>query len=361
MGRFIRKIKGGIRCLREHGIRYTAKLLIKEAAKRILPESFILLNKKFRDNVLAGFEVYSDLIEEYGDDVTILGCAFYGTGDYYISGLFLPEWLKKNIISNYIFLTPGGSEKKAAELFPSMYGHLQNIQLLNYTKLRIFRTFVGVNRQNFVYLHHAFRFPQNPALNITDNQLMGLHGLNMVDFYLTYGFELPEDTQHSTPVFDSEGIEELFLGNQLQIGRTVLLAPNSTGLSRCGIPEKFWKKLTTALQDRGYTVCTNCSENERPIEGTLPIFIPYKKIVPFLNTGGGYIGIRSGLCDIISASSCKKVVLHTYKSKWWPDGKSVEYTGLKNMGLCNDTLEIEYSSLQEKMLLEKIFNFIAGG
>ena len=228
MGRFIRKIKGGIRCLREHGIRYTAKLLMKEAAKRVLPESFILLNKIFRDNVLAGFRVYSELIETYGDDVTILGCAIAGTGDYYFCGMYLKTWLELNNISNYLFLTMKGSQQAVTELFPVYNDHTLIVTVRISQQLRDFRGFVGCENQNFIYLDHQYPFHSNHYHNIKTFNLMGYRDWNILDFYLACGFKLPQDAPTDTPVFNTneDEIRAIFEKNQLTVGRTVLLSPS---------------------------------------------------------------------------------------------------------------------------------------
>ena len=75
--------------------------------------------------------------------------------------------------------------------------------------------------------------------------------------------------------------------------------------------------------------------------GDAPALCRYAEIVPFLDRAGMFIGIRSGLCDIVATSRCRKIILHTYRAKWWPDGKSIAYTGLNHMGLCDDAIELE--------------------
>ena len=58
--------------------------------------------------------------------------------------------------------------------------------------------------------------------------------------------------------------------------------------------------------------------------------------------------------NIIAGAHCKKVILHTYEAKWWRDGMSIPYTGLNNMGLCDDAVELEYSNENRAEILSCI-------
>lgn len=352
----LRKLRGGVRCLKENGMKYTVKLLLKKIGKQVLPESFIELNKRFYDNILAGVEVYSKLLEKYGGDVTILGCAFGGTGDYYICGLYLEEWLKEQTIKNYIFLCHGGSEKNVAMLFDSLKNHVLPIAARDFGSIFNLRGFIGPEKISIAYFHHVKPVVTNPSFSITNSALMGFHGLNMVDFYLYSGFKLLSYEKKSSPQFkwDEKKVKEIFCNNDLKIGKTVMLSPYSTGLKDYQPSMLFWERVATELKSKGYTVCTNCARDEKTVAGTVPVLLPYLQIVPFLNFCKGFIAVRSGLCDIISTSTCAKIILHPYKAKWWPVGNSIAYTGLNNMGLCNDAIEFEYISEKEGELFSHI-------
>ena len=50
------------------------------------------------------------------------------------------------------------------------------------------------------------------------------------------------------------------------------------------------------------------------------------------------------MCDIVAGAACKKIILHTFKARWWLDGRSIVYTGLNNMGLCDDAIELVYEN-----------------
>ncbi len=311
---------------------------LKEFLKRF---DLLRIPVVFVKRVLTGYRLYSRLISKYGDDTELLATAWRGNGDYYICALYLKAWLERNGVKNFVFLTPGGSEEKVLALFPICSGHTYQIRDENqFVCLLNMRCFLGPAPCRFRNLHHQQAFPYE---NITSGNLRGFRGLNMVDFYLTMGYGLGPEAPREQPRFpeDRERMAELFRAHRLIPGKTVLLAPYSTGLEQFAPPRSFWAGLAQRLRQAGYTVCTNCAGEETPIPGTVRLSLPFRELVPFLNIAGCFIALRSGLCDVASTSTCKKLILHPRQAKWWPAGASIAYTGLNNMALCEDAVEVE--------------------
>lgn len=324
----------------------------KEFLKRF---NMLRIQVVFLTRILSGYRLYKNLLWKYGSDTAILGTAWPGNGDYYICAGYLRAWLRKNGISKFIFLTPGGAEDRVLELFPLITGHIVRLNGREevFSHLLQFCAFLGIDRCQFHNFHHQQSFP---AGNLLRGELQGFRGLNMVDFYLICGFGLDADVPKDRPVFSNNEIKIMkwFQDYDLRPGKTVLLAPHSTGLEEFLPPESFWIELVQGLKAAGYCVCTNCVGVEKPVSGTVGLEIPFKEIVPFLNMAGGFIGIRSGLCDVISTSNCRKIILHTYRAKWWPDGQSIPYTGLNNMGLCENAVEMEVTERNQEPVLSYV-------
>lgn len=97
-------------------------------------------------------------------------------------------------------------------------------------------------------------------------------------------------------------------------------------------------------------MATNCFGSEQLVKGTIPLSMTYSEIVPFLNEVKGFIGIRSGLCDIISCSSCHKGIIHIEKSDFWTKEHSEAFLGLRAMGL--DWLVDKLTYFGDEMVLE---------
>ena len=334
---------------------------------RKLLKSIISINHKlkrikkiFTETVLEGYKVYSKIIERYGADAIILGNAIKGTGDYYICGQYLRSWLNQNGINNYVFITLPGSQKAVTLLFSIYKNHTYEVSFKEGLQLRALRGFAGTDKQNFIFLDHQFPFPNNPFHNIRTKNMMGFHGWNIHDFYLYFGFGVDKVLEKDNPLFIEDN--SLLLGETIKEGKTALLSPYSeSNKDEFGISSDFWIKLAEKLNELGYLVYTNCANNEEPIVGTKGLFIPFINVVPFMNRAGLFIGFRSGLCDMVSSSACKKIIIHNYKTFFWPDGESISYTGLKNMGLCDDAVELMMTDKNGAEIFETIISEVMKG
>lgn len=298
---------------------------IKQIVKRIplLAIPILIIAK-----IIPGFLLYRKFVKKYGSDVEILRTAWHGTGDYYICGMYLPEYIEQNRISNYIFLVSmTGSEKKVTELFDGYRDHV--VEVRSVEALSRFSEFMQQKKP----LCKSFECSDH--LSFIGEQLKGYRGLSLMDFYIWYGFGFQTTPATHIPQFskDPQWIDHIMSENMLREGKTVLLSPFSTCSQEFLPPDSFWEDIALYLQQCGYSVVTNCFGEEQAVRGTRALSIPYTELVPFLDRAGGFIGIRSGLCDILSQSTCKKIVIHPEKSNFWPAGKAEEFVGLKTMGL----------------------------
>lgn len=285
-----------------------------------------------------GYKEYLALKNKWGKNCVFLSCAVLGTGDLYQVSLMLPQWLKENHIKQYCMLVVGNSEKALAEkMFSSLYqGHLQKIEMRTHERLRRLLTFVGKNEIDFHYFCHFDNL--SDYLQITW-KIQGKYGWNMLELYKHKGMNLNDPVSLKLPEIKMQenDSQHIFASMELQQGKTALLAPYATCAD--GIPENFWTHIVEILRKKGYSVCTNCGADEQPVARTKSVFVPYNQIIDFCNRAGLFIGIRSGLSDIISSSSCKKILIYPEYSNAWPDDVSIAYLGLQEMGLAQDVKE----------------------
>jgi hypothetical protein len=187
--------------------------------------------------------------------------------------------------------------------------------------------------------------------------LRGYAGLNFEKMFRYFVFGFADDVKHQLlPAKDYlDEIEALFANNSLIRGKTVVLSPYSNTLF--DLPEDLLDSLVVNCKKLGYKVCTNCVGTEKPVKGTNPIFFPLDQAIAFMNAAGYFIGVRSGLCDIISSSHCKKVIFYD-KNGLFFNSSQYNYFSIVKMGLCDDAIEIEYDDDIKEECLNKILNFL---
>jgi len=267
---------------------------------------------------------YAKIKKRYGPDCKVFIFTGHGTGDYYIAGLLLNPWLQKNNVTNYICIVPDGAEKRVAQLFPYVYDRMHVITFypkLTYPNDKLL-TFSG----HTVHAHCFCPFVSSVGLVrvSADAYLMGYKNITMLDYFIRNGFNLSDPYKPTQPAFKYDENEIPMHSN------TIVLAPYARFIDYQRL-NSFWCDLAQALKQKGYNVVTNCAGSEKPIQGTAAIFIPYRVLVPVLNKAAGFIGTRSGLCDIASSATCVKVAVHVYETDSCPTGRSHSFINMQRM------------------------------
>ncbi len=324
---------------------------------QIRKEDVYLINQKRKSvarhvwSAEKGKWLYHRLIQKYGH-VPVFLCPYTGTGDIYLIGTFWKQYIKKIQIEDYIFVVVNGACKKTAMLFD-----IKNIEVLSR------------ERDSYDLLSYYTLCPELVNLKILNDSWPQIHtnpiewfrgykSLDFTEMFRRFVFDFPEKSRPEHPVLkdvDRE-LEQLFKEKGLEPGNTVVLAPYSNTLA--DLPDEFWKRLAGKLKKAGFTVFTNSSgSHEPPIKETKAVFFSLDIAPQFVEKAGFFIGVRSGLCDIISNAKAKKIILYDAQNRFF-NGSAFEYFSLKKMGLCSDLLEIQFLNSHFMDYIEQIYNYI---
>ena len=302
------------------------------------------LHKAFLER---GREIYESFLKDYSDCV-MFPAPYSGTGDVYLAAMMLRKYAESKGIEKYFIPVVGKSNARICSLFG-----FDAVPLSRYDmdSLIRFLSFSDISQCEAEIMHHD---PINLETGIMD-KMRNVNGLDFFSMYMCGVFNTNNRDIVSLPEFDDNhaAIDKLFADNNLKKGKTVVLAPYNYTLPK--MSKLFWERLADSLLKKGYTVCTNCcGKKEKPVKGTVPVFFPYSSIVPFLEQAGAVVAIRSGLCEVISSASCKKVILYLEGFKW--NGRdNIDYFSLNGMGLCSDAEELTYKDRKTQLsLVDKI-------
>lgn len=294
-------------------------------------------------------KTYTDILDEYGENVHIIVCPYAGTGDVYLACACLDKYLEQNHISNYVLVVIGGSNVKVSRLF----GVSNIIKLSQPIMDRFvhFLSFKGLDTDKVLIAHPD---PPNLYTGMID-MMRNYNGLNFTDIFTDGVFGINASDLKKPSFSPSSSLcNKIIKRYKLKHKKTVLLAPYSYTLA--GIPDWVWRKLVVRMKEAGYSVCTNCgSDSEREIEGSYRVCLPYSDMEIFLKFAGNFVGIRSGFCDIISSIACKKIIIYQ-PYLFWGSGTNIDYFSLKNMGLDSSATEIEYTGVEFLKLIDDVIN-----
>lgn len=134
------------------------------------------------------------------------------------------------------------------------------------------------------------KFEQVNALNMTKRIIYGLPE------------EILPQKPHIKPVSNDDFVK------YMDSGRKIILSPYAQTVPE--LPLTFWEKLADCLKDKGYSVYTNVAGSQKAIRGTVPLKCSLEEILAYADAADYFIGIRSGIFDLIVSCHCKIVVLY---------------------------------------------------
>lgn len=242
--------------------------------------------------VQRGISTLENFRAKYPDHHLVV-CPYNALGDVYWAMAFLPAYCKKHGIGKTAVAVTGSGCGETAKLFGIM-----NLTVLGGTEMdEMVQALLFTREDNCIIAHHDRPY--------TDNIIRYLdkHFLSFIDYYRCAVFCLPKDTLPSEP-----SCNETFTGTgMMNRGNTVILAPYAKSVVRP--PDSFWEELAGTYLHKGCLVMTCVHGDENPVRGTVPISLPLNQMVSAAEYAGCFIGIRSGLCDIVSIAKCQKTVI----------------------------------------------------
>lgn len=325
--------------------------ILNVSSKYFLSDESLRYYLNYSLNILLGNKYYKQIKKKYPENRSIFICPYTGTGDVYLIGLYFYQYLKMENINNYVFIVVNNACKRVAQIFK-----IKNIEVM---APKVVGKIIGARL--FTEKLNSITILNDSWASVYTNTIQwirGYKGLNFNKMFRNFVFGFSDDVVYKKPEYetDQKEVHKFFTDYNLLPEKTVVLSPYSNTLFE--LPEQIWEEITLLFQNKGFTVCTNsCGAKEPPIKGTIPVFFPLTHAKLILDMAGFFIGVRSGLCDVISDSSCKKVIFYE-KDGFFYQSSTFEYFSLRKMNLCNDALEIEYKYSDDRFeLIELVRNY----
>lgn len=283
-----------------------------------------------------GFWTYYRVKSCYGKKTTVFLIPWDGSGDAYYFVLGCRHIIKEEDV----VLTTSDSANRLIRLL----GIKNSCKITCFQKrsLLLFASLMNdkVNDLTLTYCNSGLFEDGMQALE-------GIHGLQYADFYRLCGYELDYDLPDAN--CDYEELKKYCDELGIIHGKTVVLAPESVSCRSFGWEQ--WSTLIELLHENGLSVVVNASDSSLVVDGVKTALIPYHLLLGVLNEAGYFLGIRSGLCDIVAGSFCKMIVLYpktTHGQSTYLRFYGLESFPHRNTGLIQ--IEVETEDLCEKVV-----------
>ena len=96
--------------------------------------------------------------------------------------------------------------------------------------------------------------------------------------------------------------------DRIRDGKAVIFSPYAKSVT--SFPEAVWEQIVACCTDRGYQCFTNVAGEEKPLPGTEAISPRIAEMKSVVERAGTFVGIRSGLCDVIRSVNARKIALY---------------------------------------------------
>lgn len=303
-----------------------------------------------------GEEIYGMLLKSVPEQTEMVVCPAH-MGDTLLIASLAKEYKCQNKLQGLIYVATTLPEE-VLSLFPA----IDSVLMLDKEEMKSLRFFMLAkklwhqNRIRYAHGHERiyFDYPSiftrvdwtEPNLSFKESRL----GIMELDSASEFSF---------LNVPAAENKDDLIK----KYGKSVLLMPVSYSTDL--ISEAFWERLAAALHERGYDVYTNYNgaEKESVIEGTKAYQSSFYEFAQMTEVFGLFVGLRSGLCDLISLTGNGRLVV-LYDENTIPgntiviDEDAVKESNIYDLGRRNDIFCYRHKATEEERLIEEICNYL---
>lgn len=240
-----------------------------------------------------GSELLSELKGKYPDCFRFL-CPFSALGDIYIMMSYLPCYMKKRGIEKCVVGVVGNACAQVVRLFGAYPVEIFSQKNMDET----------IQAALYEQDGHTFIPHQDRPYVVNLSRALYVKKISLEQMYCCGVFGLPWDTGSYEPVDFKEypGLETI------QNGNAVIFSPYAKSVT--SFPDVVWERVVSHYADRGYQCFTNVAGEEKPLAGTTAISPRISEMKSVVERAGTFVGIRSGLCDVIRNVNARRVALY---------------------------------------------------
>lgn len=240
-----------------------------------------------------GEQILASLRNKYPEHFLVF-CPFQALGDIYVCMSYLPDFLKRRGVDRCTICVGG----KGCSAVVSLFGDYP-VEIFEQKKLdAVVQACLYENRKDTFIAH------QDRPYVVDLNRALYLKKIPFEKIYCCGVFNLPIETEPIYPVNWEEFPEK----NRVKKEKSVILSPYAKSVT--ALSGNIWKKIIESYKEKNYQIFTNVVGDEKPLEGTESIRPKLSEIKSLVEHAGTFIGIRSGLCDVIRTADCRKIALY---------------------------------------------------
>lgn len=241
-----------------------------------------------------GEELLNALSEKYPNYFKTF-CPFNALGDIYFMMSYWEAFAKNQTIDKVIFCVPNPALTEVIRMFGEY-----RVEVYEQKEL-------DAMIQAALYTHdkNTFIAHQDRPYVVNLSKALYIKKIPLEQIYCCGVYGLPKDTVAAKPNANRLVYKDI---ENIPEGKAVIFSPYAKSVT--ALNPKIWEDAVNYYNSMGYKCYTNLVGDEKPLIGTESISPSLLELRSVIEKAGTFIGIRSGLCDVIREAKAKKIALY---------------------------------------------------
>ena len=220
---------------------------------------------------------------------------FKALGDVYFALSYWPAFAKKRNIHNAVFCVSGKALADVIHIFGDYHVEVYEQKELD----------AMIQATLYTHDENSYIAHQDRPYVINLHEALYIKKIPLEQIYCCGVYGLPKDTVAAKPSANRLIYRDLEV---IPNGTSVIFSPYAKSV--IPIDSEVWEAAVNYYTSVGYKCYTNVVGDEVPLEGTEAISPSLLELRSVVERAGTFVGIRSGLCDVIREAKAKKIALY---------------------------------------------------
>ncbi len=241
-----------------------------------------------------GAELLEKLSKKYDQHFKVF-CPFNALGDIYFMISYWPAFAKKRGIGYVVFCVPNPVLADVIHMFGDYLVEVYEQKELD----AMIQSAIYTQDENCFIAH------QDRPYVVNLSKALYIKRIPLEQIYCCGVYGLPVGTVPAKPNANKHIYKDIA---SIQEGKSVIFSPYAKSVT--AIDHKVWEYAVDYYSSVGYKCFTNVIGDEKPLDDTEAISPSLLEIRSVVERAGTFVGIRSGLCDILREAKAKKIALY---------------------------------------------------
>ena len=241
-----------------------------------------------------GAELLGELSQRYSKHFKVF-CPFNALGDIYFMISYWPAYARKMNITDVVFCVLNNALADVIHMFGDYHVEIYEQKELD----AMIQSAIYTKDENCFIAHQDRPY----VVNLT--KALYIKRIPLEQIYCCGVYGLPTGTEPAKPNVSKYIFKDI---QSIPEGKAVIFSPYAKSVT--AIDRKVWESAVDYYTKVGYKCYTNVIGDEKPLDGTDAISPSLLELRSVVERAGTFVGIRSGLCDILREANAKKIALY---------------------------------------------------